>query len=639
MVTTDKTLSRDGTAQDGKGKKGKSKQRKQKDRQPEDGKAERAIRRGEVDNAAAMPAPASPAAEGSDGKRGRPTVTKPARVSVGGAALRIRDAAAVSESLDVRRRLRRLARQVERRADHVQQMGFIETAIAECLEEAEAASDRERWLACEAATWALAWMARTRRAGGSAGALLERLVKLAREACGRLAASDTLPARFVLALARLFGDVEACRRLEHDAATAVAEEIARLVSAEGTVGLAGSAAVVERVVRWSAVREVAESTGPLPWDAATETQFAAAVATSLRLLGDDGRLLLGPGRMPPAFSDPLLVAAAAARRGRLRRTATAVQGGGGRRRGTRSSRGRGGLLPRDLHDADAAVAVLRSGWQSGAVRVLVEYRDAVPHLEIAVADRLVVAGPWAWQASLDGRPLEAEGPWKLSCYESDGKASFLEIAAPVADPLQSVEGWQLERQIVLLPQDGIVLLADAITHRPTRAGGDVKPQPPAGALRLGSLLPLAPSLEGKQSADTREILVHDTKPRFTALPLALPEWTAGGRGRFTATEAGLALEHDAAGSRCYCPLWLDFDAARHPRPLTWRQLSVADTRQNLPPQQAVAYRVQAGIDQWLLYRALDEPRNRSVLGCNLSCEFLLGRIGKKGIVKRLLEIE
>jgi hypothetical protein len=65
---------------------------------------------------------------------------------------------------------------------------------------------------------------------------------------------------------------------------------------------------------------------------------------------------------------------------------------------------------------------------------------------------------------------------------------------------------------------------------------------------------------------------------------------------------------------------------------------VADTRQNLPPHQAAGFRVQAGPDQWLVYRTLDEPRNRTVLGCNISCGFLAGRIGRTGVVERAIEI-
>jgi hypothetical protein len=68
-------------------------------------------------------------------------------------------------------------------------------------------------------------------------------------------------------------------------------------------------------------------------------------------------------------------------------------------------------------------------------------------------------------------------------------------------------------------------------------------------------------------------------------------------------------------------------------------LTVADTRRILPAHQAVGFRVQAGLEQWLVYRALDVPRNRTLLGCNVSCEFLVGRVKKSGEVARTLEIQ
>ena len=586
----------------------------------------------------------------SDGARG------PVTVGARAAGRQIRAIADVSESLDDRRRLRRLARQIERRSQDMQHMGLIEGAISDCLDDAAATTvDRERWLLCEAATWGLAWMARTRRAGGSAGGLLERLVQSARSAQAPLAAGDTLSARFVLGMSRLFGDIEACRCLDRDAVVSLGNEIRRLVSADGTVSLRGSAAMVERVVRWSSARDVGLATGSLPWDEPTEKLFAKAAAATLRLLGGQGRLLVGAGRMPAAFSDPVLAVAAESDAKRVRRTAEAVQGParpratGGRKKKKDDKHEK--LLSRDLHDDAAAIAVIRSGWERNAIRVLLEYRDAVPHLEIAVGDRLLVDGPWQWRASKGGRPLEMEGPWTLSCWESDKKATYLEIIAPLSG------GMQIDRQIVLLPQDRIVLLADAVTHqtggergtgeretgeRAEEKDGDALPEPlwsqAIGGLRVETVVPLAAALEGEQAEEAREVLVYDTKPRLLALPLAMPEWKTAGRGSFAATPEGLVLDHQAAGSRCYSPLWLDLEPARQGRPLTWRQLTVADTRQNLPPHQATGFRVQEGLEQWLVYRTLDEPRNRTVLGCNISCGFLMGRIGRTGVVDRDIEI-
>jgi hypothetical protein len=551
------------------------------------------------------------------------------------AAARIRTAAELASTLGIRDRLRRLGDRVAKGAGDPQRAEFIETAIAECLDDASAAAPADRWLACEAAAWALAWMARARRAGGSAGGLLERLVGEARSAEPILAAGDTLPARFVLGLARLFRDLEACRQLEAGASGAVSAEIERLSSAGGIVTVAGGGSMVERVVRWTTVRDVATATGEPAWSEAIDRRWREAATTAIRLLGDDGRRVAAGGLMPVGFTAPLLEAAADLGE-RRKRSVEALSGG-------RQSRGKPGrFIRRDLHDAAAAVAIMRTGWARGSLRVLVDYRQAVPHLEIAAGDRMLVDGPWEWRVAHAGDPLDMEGPWTASCWESDRQATFLEITAPLAG------GRQFERQVVLLPRERIVVLADAVT-RPGGADAvtanaaaevngrhdDVR----SATLRYQSVVPLAQGLDTDLAAETREAIVFDTRMRMLALPLALPEWRAGRGGSLDRTADGLTLLQESAGRRLYAPLWLDCDAARIGQPLTWRQLTVADTRINLPAWQAAGFRVQAGQEQWLLYRSLDTPRNRTLLGCNVSCEFLLGRIRPRGTVKRVLEIQ
>ena len=557
------------------------------------------------------------------------------RVKRAAAAARIRTAAELASTLGIRDRLRRLGDRVAKGAGDPQRAEFIETAIAECLDDASAAAPADRWLACEAAAWALAWMARARRAGGSAGGLLERLVGEARSAEPILAAGDTLPARFVLGLARLFRDLEACRQLEAGASGAVSAEIERLSSAGGIVAVAGGGSMVERVVRWTTVRDVATATGEPAWSEAIDRRWREAATTAIRLLGDDGRRVATGGLMPVGFTAPLLEAAADLGE-RRKRSVEALSGG-------RQSRGKPGrFIRRDLHDAAAAVAIMRTGWARGSLRVLVDYRQAVPHLEIAAGDRMLVDGPWEWRVAHAGDPLDMEGPWTASCWESDRQATFLEITAPLAG------GRQFERQVVLLPRERIVVLADAVT-RPGGADAvtanaaaevngrhdDVR----SATLRYQSVVPLAQGLDTDLAAETREAIVFDTRMRMLALPLALPEWRAGRGGSLDRTADGLTLLQESAGRRLYAPLWLDCDAARIGQPLTWRQLTVADTRINLPAWQAAGFRVQAGQEQWLLYRSLDTPRNRTLLGCNVSCEFLLGRIRPRGTVKRVLEIQ
>jgi hypothetical protein len=553
------------------------------------------------------------------------------------AARRIRLASDLAGTLEIRERLRRLADRVGKGAGDPQRAEFVEAAIADCLDEARSAPAADRWLACEAAAWALAWMARARRAGGSAGGLLERLVGEARAAEPVLAGGDTLPGRFIVTLSRLFRDIEACRRLESAATTAVAGEIERLTSARGVVNVAGSGAMVERVTRWTTIREIAAATGEPAWGEATERRWREAATNAIRLLGDDGRRLATAGLMPARFTAPLLDAVAALG-GRRKRAAEAV----------RCRRSAGGkprrFIRRDLHDATAAVAIMRAGWERGDLRVLLDYRQPVPHLEIAAGDRLLVDGPWQWSVSEGGESLEAEGPWTASCWESDRQATFIEITAPLAG------GRQFERQVVLLPRDQVVVLADAVT---TPGGGSAQAAPGAAAaangrhgddgrpamLRYRSVVRLAPGLEAEPAEETREALVFDTRMRLMALPLGLPEWRVGRGGSLENGADGLALSQESGGRRLSAPLWLDCNADRIGRPLTWRQLTVADTRVNLPPWQAAGFRVQVGQEQWLLYRSLDAPRNRTLLGCNVSCEFLVGRVRPRGSVKRVLEIQ
>lgn len=548
------------------------------------------------------------------------------RVKRSAAARRVAEAAHEAGSLETRHRLRGLADLVRRGAGDAQRAEFIEASLADCLDEAATSAPADRWLTCEAATWALAWMARARRAGGSAGGLLERLVGAARAAEPLIADGDTLPARFVLTLARLFRDIEACRRLEAGASGAVAGEIARLVSPGGVVHLAGGSAMVERVVRWTGFREVALGTGQSAWDEATEGRWREAAAAAARLLGRRGRRIVTAGLMPSRSTAGLLDALEALG-GRKRRTVAAL-------RKPRLT-GRGPLLRRDLHDDAAAVAIMRSGWDGDDLRVLVDYRQTVPHLEIAVGDRMLVDGPWQWSISAAGVPLDAEGPWTVECWESDRQASLLELAAPLGG------GRRLERQVVMLPQERVVLLADAVTApgQPPAGGPAANGQPSAPHLQYAATLRLAPGLDADPAAETREVMVFDTSMRMLALPLALPEWRVGRGGRLDATAGGLSLSQETPGPRLYAPLWLDCTPARIGRPLTWRQLTVADTRVNLPAWQAAGFRVQAGLEQWLVYRSLDAARNRTLLGCNVSCDFMIGRIRSRGDVNRMLEIQ
>ncbi len=89
----------------------------------------------------------------------------------------------------------------------------------------------------------------------------------------------------------------------------------------------------------------------------------------------------------------------------------------------------------------------------------------------------------------------------------------------------------------------------------------------------------------------------------------------------------------------FAPLFIDLDPGRLGSRCTWRQLTVAENLAALPSDAAVGYRAMIGDRQWLLYRSLVKPANRTVLGHNLITELLVARFDRRGQVQSIVEIE
>ena len=70
---------------------------------------------------------------------------------------------------------------------------------------------------------------------------------------------------------------------------------------------------------------------------------------------------------------------------------------------------------------------------------------------------------------------------------------------------------------------------------------------------------------------------------------------------------------------------MDMQRRRLKRKRTWRQLTVADELRIVGKAEAVGYRVQAGSEQWMLYRSLGQSRCRSVMGKHLVAYFYAAR--------------
>ena len=61
------------------------------------------------------------------------------------------------------------------------------------------------------------------------------------------------------------------------------------------------------------------------------------------------------------------------------------------------------------------------------------------------------------------------------------------------------------------------------------------------------------------------------------------------------------------------------------KPFTWRNLTVGEDLRIVGADEALAFRVQIGKQQWVIYRSLAQPVRRTALGMHTLSEFLAGR--------------
>jgi len=277
------------------------------------------------------------------------------------------------------------------------------------------------------------------------------------------------------------------------------------------------------------------------------------------------------------------------------------------------------------YNAAKKAALLRRGRRAPHDELFVDFSGDEVQIELTIGGQLLASGAWTWHATAGGQPLAATGAWSEVCWNHDRAGDYLEIELPLTG------GWRLERQVFLARQDQFLFLADAL----------LGPDEAAVELRYEHRLPLASASTFAQPAETREgWLTAGGKRRAAVVPLSLPEW----RAEFCHAEVAqrherLTLEQAALGHNLFAPLWIDFNAERLRRPLTWRRLTVGENLAVVPRDVAAGYRIQSGDEQWLIYRSLDRIGNRSVLGVNTVSSFVCLRFFTSGKTQEIVAIE
>ncbi len=283
------------------------------------------------------------------------------------------------------------------------------------------------------------------------------------------------------------------------------------------------------------------------------------------------------------------------------------------------------LPPVTFYCDTARSALMQTDWHKRSGRMAIDFSDSPLSLEIiGPKGRTLLAGRWPLQVELDGQAQIQLDDWDEVCWYSDDDVDYLEVEAKFGDECI------VQRQMMLFHEDHMVMLADALL-------GDRE-----GNWSLQSSLPLGAGIRYEEATTTREgWLATPGGARCLVMPLAQPEWRKQLCNMKTqVVDGNLVMRATTTASRLYSPLLISLKPSHADKPLTWRQLTVAEDLVIVPPSVAVAYRVQIAKEQWLIYRTLAEATRRTALGTHTVYDFFAGRFdGDSGDVDILVEVE
>lgn len=270
----------------------------------------------------------------------------------------------------------------------------------------------------------------------------------------------------------------------------------------------------------------------------------------------------------------------------------------------------------------AGFGVFQSGWATQSPRLAIADHKECVNIEL-VNSKPLLSGQSDWEIKHDGKVLNRLSSERdINLYHTDKDVEFLELEYKLDGDVT------LQRQFLLAREDQFLLVADVVL---TEADGLIEYQ---GRWDLG------PGIEVLHESETREVYLRSDEIHSLVLPLGLGEWQADrSPGGLVCEENQLRLNMSAQGRALYAPLFFDLSPHRSRQPRTWRHLTVAEELEILSKDQAVAYRVQIGQQQWILYRSLSGSQNRTFFGENQICEFYLARTDAESVAEELLQLE
>jgi len=453
-------------------------------------------------------------------------------------------------------------------------------------------------------------------------AVLNHLLKTVGESAAISVEEDPLPQQLLggelpLVLAYLLPEIKPCAKLADEARETLSTALGELLDGEGVLDAEYADLFRPLLACWTRCSAIGEKLRGGCWTKDADNDYQWMVRTALRTARADGTQAFSTG--PEGAWSASLLEAALELGGDEDDEDIAQRVLPRRKRPTEDFE----LPPAAVHSEWASTAVLQPFWGANQPRLTVLYPGSDLSAELQCGGEVLFSGKWGLEIQIDGKPAKPDGDWQEVCWFSDDDVDYLELELDF-----DKKGLRLQRQMLLAREDGFLMLADALLC------DDI-----AKIDYIGTL-PLCEGVKFEAAEESFEGTVCGKKPRARVLPLAMPEWRAEeSPGDLAQTDGELQLRQTAEGTGLYAPLFIDLDRSRRSRVFTWRRLTVAESLEIQTPDRAAGYRVAIGDEQWLIYRSLTPPVNRTLLGHNLSSEMLVAQFERTGEVQPLMEIE
>jgi hypothetical protein len=279
-------------------------------------------------------------------------------------------------------------------------------------------------------------------------------------------------------------------------------------------------------------------------------------------------------------------------------------------------------------DESSKLAILLPEWDAARGRTHIDFSGQDVAVELLAGRVAMLRGSLQTSLEINGAPQQPAGDWDEICRYSDDDVHYLELEQPWS------ANYIIQRQFLMIREDRCVMIADAVMPKVAETAMDSQME--NGGIDPVTIdyrvtFPLADRAAAIEEQETRELLLRSIDGKRSGnqamvLPLSASEWKLGPTSsKLILADADRVVFQATGRGRLYAPLWIDFARRRLKRKRTWRKLTVCDALQLVPAQDAVAFRIQVGSEQWAIYRSMGSQRCRTFLGKHIMADFYVSR--------------